>query len=89
MGCAADTQSWFHSQEVNVMIDNAAVCRDWRGTIKRVQNTHLHELQKDGVYLDKEGNPLTDSTGVGSGGLKGIIKGLQGSIARARGTGGF
>lgn len=70
------------------MIDNPAVCKDWRDTIRRVQNTHLHELQKDGVYLDQDGNPLTDSTGVGSG-LKGIIKGVQGSIARARGKGGF
>ncbi|KAG8214539.1 hypothetical protein J3R82DRAFT_9600 [Butyriboletus roseoflavus] len=83
-----DTQSWYHSQEVNVMIDNASVCKDWRDTIRRVQNTHLHELQKDGIYLDQDGNPLTDSTGVGSG-LKGIIKGVQGSIARARGKGGF
>ncbi|KAF8555746.1 hypothetical protein OG21DRAFT_1410446 [Imleria badia] len=83
-----DTQSWYHSQEVNVMIDNPAVCKDWRDTIRRVQNTHLHELQKDGVYLDQDGNPLTDSTGVGSG-LKGIMKGVQGSIARARGKGGF
>ncbi|KAG9315842.1 hypothetical protein JVU11DRAFT_3491 [Chiua virens] len=83
-----DTQSWYHSQEVNVMIDNAAVCKDWRDTIRRVQNTHLHELQKDGIYLDKDGNPLTDSTGVTSG-LRGIIKGVQGSIARARGKGGF
>ncbi|KAH0831997.1 hypothetical protein J3R83DRAFT_12900 [Lanmaoa asiatica] len=83
-----DTQSWFHSQEVNVMIDNPVVCKDWRDTIRRVQNTHLHELQKDGIYLDQDGNPLTDSTGVGSG-LKGIIKGVQGSIARARGKGGF
>ena len=83
-----DTQSWYHSQEVNVMIDNPAVCKDWRDTIRRVQNTRLHELQKDGVYLDQDGNPLTDSTGVGSG-VKGIIKGVQGSIARARGKGGF
>ncbi|KAF8133725.1 hypothetical protein EV363DRAFT_1397144 [Boletus edulis] len=83
-----DTQSWYHSQEVNVMIDNPAVCKDWRDTIRRVQNTHFHELQKDGVYLDRDGNPLTDSTGVGSG-LKGIVKGVQGSIARARGKGGF
>ncbi|KIJ17625.1 hypothetical protein PAXINDRAFT_167631 [Paxillus involutus ATCC 200175] len=83
-----DTQSWYHSQEVNVMIDNPTVCKEWSETIRRVQNTHLHELEKDGIYRDKEGNQLTDSTGVGSG-VKGVIKGVQGSIARARGKGGF
>ena len=70
------------------MFDNTAVCKDWRDTIRRVQNTHLHELQKDGAYLDQDGNPLTDSTGVRSG-LKGVIKGVRGSIARARGKGRF
>ncbi|KAF8843374.1 hypothetical protein BDN67DRAFT_945733 [Paxillus ammoniavirescens] len=83
-----DTQSWYHSQEVNVMIDNPTVCKEWCEAIRRVQNTHLHELEKDGIYRDKEGNPLTDSTGVGSG-VKGVIKGVQGSIARVRGKGGF
>ncbi|KAH7885430.1 hypothetical protein F5I97DRAFT_1928808 [Phlebopus sp. FC_14] len=83
-----DTQSWYHSQEVNVMIDNTNVCKEWRDAIRRNQNTHLHELQKDGIYRDKDGNPLTDSTGVGSG-LRGVIKGVQGSIARVRGKGGF
>ncbi|KAF9220887.1 hypothetical protein BS17DRAFT_786130 [Gyrodon lividus] len=83
-----DTQSWYHSQEVNVMIGNPTVCKEWRDTIRRVQNTHLHELRTDGIYRDKDGNLLTDSTGVGSG-LKGVIKGVQGSIARVRGKGGF
>ncbi|EIW81191.1 hypothetical protein CONPUDRAFT_137247 [Coniophora puteana RWD-64-598 SS2] len=83
-----DTQSWYHSQEVNVMLDSAAVCAEWRDAIRRVQNTHLHRLGNDGVYRDTDGNVLTDSTGVGSG-IKGVIKGIQGSIARARGTGGF
>ncbi|KIJ62552.1 hypothetical protein HYDPIDRAFT_114197 [Hydnomerulius pinastri MD-312] len=83
-----DTQSWFHSQEVNVMIDNPTVCKEWRDAIQTVQNTHMHELQKDGIYRDEYGNPLTDSTGVGSG-FKGVIKGVQGSIARVRGKGGF
>ncbi|KAG0703755.1 hypothetical protein DFH29DRAFT_914887 [Suillus ampliporus] len=84
----SDTQSWYHSQEVNVMIDNPTVCHEWLDGIRRNQNTHLHELQKDGIYRDKDGNPLTDSTGVGSG-LRGVVKGIQGSIARARGKGGF
>lgn len=83
-----DTQSWYHSQEVNVMVDNPTVCQEWLDAIRRNQNTHLHEIQKDGIYRDREGNPLTDSTGVGSG-FRGVVKGIQGSIARARGKGGF
>ncbi|KAG2101086.1 uncharacterized protein F5147DRAFT_709739 [Suillus discolor] len=83
-----DTQSWYHSQEVNVMVDNPIVCQEWFDGIRRNQNTHLHELEKDGIYRDKHGNPLTDSTGVGSG-FRGVVKGIQGSIARVRGKGGF
>ncbi|KAG1748562.1 hypothetical protein EDB19DRAFT_1682398 [Suillus lakei] len=83
-----DTQSWYHSQEVNVMVDNPTVCQEWLDGIRRNQNTHLHELQKDGIYRDEDGNPLTDSTGVGSG-FRGVVKGIQGSIARVRGKGGF
>ncbi|KAG2344488.1 hypothetical protein BDR05DRAFT_975536 [Suillus weaverae] len=62
----SDTQSWYHSQEVNVMVDNLTVCEDWFDGIWRNQNTHLHELEKDGIYRDKDGIPLTDSTGVGT-----------------------
>ncbi|KAH7925600.1 hypothetical protein BV22DRAFT_1033871 [Leucogyrophana mollusca] len=83
-----DTQSWFHSQEVNVMIDSPAVCREWRDGIRRNQNTQYHRLGNDGIYRDTDGNELTDSTGVTSG-FKGVVKGVQGSIARVRGKGGF
>jgi phosphatidylserine/phosphatidylglycerophosphate/cardiolipin synthase-like enzyme len=83
-----DTQSWYHSQEVNVMVDNPTVCQEWFDGIRRNQNTHLHKLEKDGIYRDTDGNPLTDSTGVGSG-FRGVVKGIQGSIARVRGKGGF
>ncbi|KAG2147492.1 uncharacterized protein EDB93DRAFT_1337409 [Suillus bovinus] len=82
------TKSWYHSQEVNVMVDSPTVCREWFDGIRRNQNTHLHEVAKDGIYRDMNGNPLTDSTGVGSG-FRGMVKGIQGSIARARGKGGF
>ncbi|KAH9948260.1 hypothetical protein B0H21DRAFT_734365 [Amylocystis lapponica] len=83
-----DTQSWFHSQEANVMIDNPTVCREWIDAIKGVQNTHLHRVGHDGVWRDAQGVELTDSTGI-HGGFMGVIKGVQGSIARVRGKGGF
>ncbi|KIO19123.1 hypothetical protein M407DRAFT_16170 [Tulasnella calospora MUT 4182] len=84
-----DAQSWYHSQEVNVMIDSPLICKEWVEGLRRSQNTHLYgEVQKDGVWRDKDGTPLPDSTGITSG-PKGLIKGIQGTIARVRGTGGF
>ncbi|RSL43271.1 hypothetical protein CEP54_015145 [Fusarium duplospermum] len=36
-----DTQSWFHSQEVNIMVDSYEVCRKWRAAIDENQNTRV------------------------------------------------
>ncbi|CCL99523.1 uncharacterized protein FIBRA_01541 [Fibroporia radiculosa] len=83
-----DTQSWFHSQEVNVMVDSPQVCHEWMTAVHSVQNTHLHRVGHDGVWRDAQGVELSDSTGVTSG-VMGVIKGVQGSIARVRGKGGF
>lgn len=83
-----DVQSWYHSSEVNVMVDSHTICREWFDSIERVQNTHLHRVGHDGVYRDAQGVELQDSTGVTKG-VKGLVKGIQGSIARVRGTGGF
>ena len=46
-----DTQSWWHSQEVNIMIDSGVVCRAWREGIERNQNTGVmppQEVQEGG-----------------------------------------
>ncbi|KAL1608390.1 hypothetical protein SLS60_003331 [Paraconiothyrium brasiliense] len=39
-----DTQSYFHSMEVNVMIDSEQICGEWRDAIERNQSmfTYLH-----------------------------------------------
>lgn len=37
-----DTQSWFHSMEVNVMIDSEQICGEWRAAIERNQSTFPH-----------------------------------------------
>ncbi|KAL2672404.1 hypothetical protein Neosp_013113 [[Neocosmospora] mangrovei] len=36
-----DTQSWFHSQEVNIIVDSYAICQQWRKAIDRNQNTRV------------------------------------------------
>jgi hypothetical protein len=33
-----DTQSWFHSMEVNIMIDSKQICGEWRDAIERNQS---------------------------------------------------
>lgn len=84
-----DAQSWYHSQETNLMIDSPLIVTEWLKGIREAENTEQYgRLQDDGVWRDKDGNVLPDSTGIHSGPM-GLIKGIQGSIARVRGTGGF
>lgn len=92
----ADSQSWFHSQEVNVMIDNKAsdadqernspadpqqVIAEMMDTLLSNQNTIKYGLvSPDGVWRDSEGKTLMDH------GLteKGAFRGLSGFIAFAK-----
>lgn len=49
-----DTQSWYHSAEVNVMIDSAQIVSDWMQTLHRQQNTHMFgRVDEDGIWRDK------------------------------------
>lgn len=85
-----DTQSYFHSQEINLMIDSSTLVAEWINGINANQNTLLYGRvdSKDGVWRDKEGNELVAS-GVSGGGPLGRLKGLSGAVKRVRGTGGF
>lgn len=57
-----DTQSWYHSQETNVLIDSAALCRDWIHTLAHNQNTHLYGLvdPADGRWRNADGQTVED-----------------------------
>ena len=85
-----DTQSWFHSQEVNVMLDSADVCRAWIDGLRRNQNTHVYGAlaRDDGVWRDADGNEADGVIGVDPGRFS-WAKGLVGAVKRAKGTGGF
>ncbi|KAL3418511.1 hypothetical protein PVAG01_10227 [Phlyctema vagabunda] len=85
-----DTQSWYHSQEINVMFDNSPVCRAWIDGIKRNQNTHLYgEASKDdGIWRDEHGHPSPDTIGIDPGRFA-WAKGFMGALARVRGVGDF
>ncbi|KAK4548088.1 hypothetical protein LTR36_010808 [Oleoguttula mirabilis] len=81
-----DTQSWFHSQEVNVMIDAPTVCRAWREGIERNQNTKQYgRAREDGCWYDGEGKLAEGSYGKSPSGMD-RIKGITGMIQKARGA---
>ncbi|KAK6344384.1 hypothetical protein TWF696_008021 [Orbilia brochopaga] len=97
-----DTQSWYHSQETNVMIDSKDVVTEWLWGIRSNQNTHIWgRVDNDGVWRARQGR---DVVGPGStvdcgeeipgamGGGKirfGWMKGIKGAIERVQGVGGF
>ncbi|KAJ3497065.1 hypothetical protein NLG97_g2184 [Lecanicillium saksenae] len=84
-----DTQSWFHSQEVNVMIDSQEICKKWRDGIERNQNTKMFgRVAEDGVWRDAEGKPGAGYTG-DPGVVTGLVKGVIGMALKAEGLGGF
>lgn len=87
-----DTQSWFHSQETNVMIDSEHLAHEWRAGIDANQNTaRFGRLDpKDGIWRAPDGSGRTvESSGTKTSGPFGGLKGISGAIKRVRGTGGF
>lgn len=77
-----DTQSWFHSQEVNVMVDSREVCEKWREGIDRNQNTLLFgRVAEDGIWRDENGNPGEGYMG-DPGKIEGLIKGVAGMVKK-------
>ncbi|KAK0257174.1 hypothetical protein B0A54_09878 [Friedmanniomyces endolithicus] len=81
-----DTQSWYHSQEVNIMVDSVVVCRAWREGIERNQNTALFgRAREDGCWYDREGKLAEGSMGTNPSRLE-RVKGAFGMIQKARGA---
>jgi phosphatidylserine/phosphatidylglycerophosphate/cardiolipin synthase-like enzyme len=84
-----DTQSWYHSQEINVMLDSEEVCRKWREGIERNQNTSKFGVASaDGVWRDKDGNPGEGYMG-NPGKVEGLFKGVSGMMKKMKDKGGF
>jgi hypothetical protein len=87
-----DTQSWFHSQEINILLDSPLVCKEWREAIDANQNTKHYGLVQpsDGVWRDSEGKELAGSevSKIPHGAFKSLY-GVKGAIDRVRGEGGF
>jgi phosphatidylserine/phosphatidylglycerophosphate/cardiolipin synthase-like enzyme len=85
-----DTQSWYHSQEINVMLDSEEVCRAWIDGLRRNQNTHLYgQLNKEeGLWRDADGKEADGCIGVDPGKFA-WAKGIAGAVKRVQGKGGF
>lgn len=85
-----DTQSWFHSQEINVMLESPQICRAWIDGLRRNQNTHVYgALDKEtGVWTDEDGNMADGAIGVDPGRFS-WARGVVGAIKRLQGVGGF
>ncbi|KAL9105390.1 MAG: hypothetical protein Q9227_009428 [Pyrenula ochraceoflavens] len=99
-----DTQSWCHSQEVNVLIDSSEVCKAWREGIEANQNTAKYgkaqKFAKEGnngeTVDEKVGCWVDPETGKQAEGAVGInpgrfswARGAIGAVQRVRGLGGF
>ena len=85
-----DTQSWYHSQEINILIESEEVCKGWIEGLRRNQNTHLFGSlgKEDGVWRDTDGTEADAVIGVDPGRFS-WVKGVVGAVNRVRGTGGF
>lgn len=85
-----DTQSWCHSQEINIMIDSPEVCANWREGIERNQNTARFGMAaEDGVWRDQHGKEAEGVMGRPSVAPLGWIKGFIGMAKKAQEKGGL
>ena len=85
-----DTQSWFQSQEVNLMLDSPEICRTWIDALRRNQNTGMYGAvdYEDVIWRDEEGRGVEGATGVDAERFS-YAKGFIGAINRLKGTGEF
>ncbi|KAG8526667.1 uncharacterized protein KY384_008096 [Bacidia gigantensis] len=82
-----DTQSWCHSQEINLMVDSGEVCRKWREGIERNQNTARFGIaDKDGIWRDQKGEEAPGAMGNPTK-VVGWMKGVVGMVKKARDSG--
>ncbi|KAJ4472653.1 hypothetical protein C8R41DRAFT_870396 [Lentinula lateritia] len=86
-----DTQTWFHSQEINILLDSPEVCRTWMEGIRRNQNTEVYGKVSmvDGCWHDPVSGEMVDGAiGVDPGRFS-WARGMVGAVQRVRGAGGF
>ncbi|KAL5349104.1 hypothetical protein ACLOAV_005392 [Pseudogymnoascus australis] len=84
-----DSQSWYHSQEINVMLQSKEVCGNWIDGLRRCQRTGIYgKVDDDGVWRDAEGKEVEGAIGTDPGRFS-WFKGIAGAVRRVRGAGDF
>ncbi|KAJ5645317.1 hypothetical protein N7507_011328 [Penicillium longicatenatum] len=86
-----DTQSFFHSQEINVMLDSPLICKMWLEAIDRNQNTGKYGAasSEDGCWHDPTSGEIPPGSIGTDPGHFSWAKGVIGAVKRVRGVGGF
>ncbi|KAK4686642.1 hypothetical protein P7C73_g3482, partial [Tremellales sp. Uapishka_1] len=73
-----DSQSWFHSQEVNVMLYSKQIVAEMMDTLLLNQNTMKYGLvDTDGIWRDKDGKTLEDYGATEGGKYRGLAGFIQ------------
>ncbi|ORY26303.1 hypothetical protein BCR39DRAFT_541162 [Naematelia encephala] len=68
-----DSQSWFHSQEINIMVDSKQIITEMMETLLSNQNTMRYGLvDTDGIWRDKHGKTLEDYGATAKGAFRGL-----------------
>ncbi|KAJ6160863.1 hypothetical protein N7470_004259, partial [Penicillium chermesinum] len=86
-----DTQSFYHSQEINVLLDSPLICKAWLEAINLNQNTAKYGAAstKDGCWHREGSGEIPEgSIGIDPGRFS-WAKGMIGAVNRVRGVGGF
>ncbi|KFY10977.1 hypothetical protein V491_07386 [Pseudogymnoascus sp. VKM F-3775] len=77
-----DSQSWYHSQEINIKLQSKEVCGNWIEGLRRCQRTGIYgKVDDDGVWRDAEGNEVEDAIGTDPGKFS-WFKGIAGAVRR-------
>ncbi len=93
-----DSQSWYHSQEVNIMLDSPTVVAQWMAAIRRNQNSFQYgkvrkgDARDDGLvgcWVDPQTGMMAPGSLGSHAGRFSWLKGAVGAVQRVRGVGGF
>jgi len=84
-----DTQSWFHSMEINTMVDSPALVREWLTGLNANQNTLLFGRVSDEDGIWRDGDEVVQASGIHEATLRDWMRSISGVFRRLRGSGGF
>jgi len=77
-----DTQSWFHSMEINVMVDSPALVRDWLSGIDANQNTRLFGRVSDTDGIWRDGDDVLQASGIKAPTLLTFLSSVSNQVKR-------